>query len=96
VRKSGGAVGGVEGLPEVVEESVGGGDGVRADLDLDGVVAAGGADEFPDCPADAIATYSSESSSVASPSPSGISEKDADPSLVTLLWNERKSIRLVL
>ena len=27
---------------------MGGGDGVRADLDLDGAAAAGGADEFPD------------------------------------------------
>jgi hypothetical protein len=31
----------------VVWPGVGGGDGMRADLDLDGAVAAGGADEFP-------------------------------------------------
>jgi hypothetical protein len=40
-----------QGLLEVVGEGVGGGDGVRAGLDGDGAVAAGGADEFPDAPA---------------------------------------------
>jgi len=35
-----------QGLLEVVGEGVGGGDGVRAGLDGDGAVAAGGADEF--------------------------------------------------
>jgi hypothetical protein len=38
----------VEGLVEVVGQSVGGGDGVPVGLDLDG--AAGGADELPDRP----------------------------------------------
>jgi hypothetical protein len=39
---------GVEGLAEIVGEGVGGGDGARAGLDLDGAVAAGGADELAD------------------------------------------------
>ena len=39
---------GFEGLAEVVGEGVGGGDDVLAGLDLDGAVAAGGFDEFPD------------------------------------------------
>jgi hypothetical protein len=36
----------VEGIAEVVEQGFGGGDGVVADLDLDGLVAAGGADKL--------------------------------------------------
>ena len=48
VRKSLVAVDGVEGLAEVVGEGVGGGDGLPSGLDLDGAVAAGGLDEFPD------------------------------------------------
>jgi hypothetical protein len=51
VRKSLVAVDGVEGLAEVVGEGVGGGDGLPSGLDLDGAVAAGGLDEFPDRPA---------------------------------------------
>jgi hypothetical protein len=35
-------------LAEVVGEGIDGGDGVQACLDLDGSVAAGGADEFAD------------------------------------------------
>jgi hypothetical protein len=45
VRKS---AGGVEGLAEVLGEWVGGGDGSGSGLDLDGAVAAGGADELLD------------------------------------------------
>ena len=41
----------MEGLAQVVGEGVGGGDGVRPGLDLDGAVAAGGLDEFADGPA---------------------------------------------
>ena len=48
VRKSAGAFDRFEGLAEVVGDSVGGGDGVRAGLDLDGAVAAGGTDELAD------------------------------------------------
>ena len=47
VRKSGGAVDGVEGLAQVVGDGVGGGDGLPSGLDLDGAVAAGCPDEFP-------------------------------------------------
>jgi hypothetical protein len=36
----------VKGLSEVGGQGVGGGDGVVVDLDFDGAVAAGGADEF--------------------------------------------------
>lgn len=43
----------IEGLAEVVGQGVGGGDGVGAGLDLD-AVAAGGADELPDCPAGGV------------------------------------------
>jgi hypothetical protein len=39
---------GVDGLARVVGEGAGGGDGVRAGLDLDGAVAAGGLDELAD------------------------------------------------
>jgi hypothetical protein len=46
VRKSASAVNSFEDL--VAADGVGGGDGVRADLDLDGAVAAGRADEFAD------------------------------------------------
>jgi hypothetical protein len=42
------AVDAVEGFAEVTGQGVGGGDGVGAGLDLDGSVAAGSADEFPD------------------------------------------------
>jgi hypothetical protein len=48
VRKSAIGVDGVEGLAEIVGERVGGGDGLPTGLDLDGAVAAGGADELPD------------------------------------------------
>ena len=48
VRKSAIGVDGVEGLTEIVGERVGGGDGLPTGLDLDGAVAAGGADELPD------------------------------------------------
>jgi hypothetical protein len=41
----------IEGCPEVVGQGVGGGDGVRPGLDLDGAVAAGGLDELADGPA---------------------------------------------
>jgi hypothetical protein len=41
----------VDGLAEVVGERAGGGDGVRACLDLDGAVAACGLDEVADGPA---------------------------------------------
>src|SRR3954469_7666809 len=44
------AVDGVEGCAEVVGKGVGGCDGVGAGLDLDGAVAAGGADELLDGP----------------------------------------------
>jgi hypothetical protein len=47
VRKSVGAVDGVEGLAEVAGDGVGGGDGLPSGADLDGAVAAGGLDEFP-------------------------------------------------
>jgi hypothetical protein len=47
VRKSVGAVDGVEGLAQVVGNGVGGGDRLLAGLDLDLAVAAGGLDEFP-------------------------------------------------
>lgn len=50
VRKSVGVVDGVEGSAEVVGKGVGSGDDVLAGLDLDGPVAAGGADELPDRP----------------------------------------------
>jgi hypothetical protein len=40
-----------EGYSEVGGQGVGGGDGVRAGLDLDGAVDAGGLDEFADGPA---------------------------------------------
>jgi hypothetical protein len=43
-----------EGLAEVVGQRVGGGDDVRAGLDLDRAVAACGADEFPDRPSRAV------------------------------------------
>jgi hypothetical protein len=46
VRKSVGAGDGFEGLAEFAGDWVGGGNGVRAGLDLDGAVAAGGLDEF--------------------------------------------------
>ena len=42
---------GFEGLPEVVGQGIGGGDGLPSGLDLDGAVAAGCLDEFPDRPA---------------------------------------------
>src|SRR6266571_9137579 len=42
------AVDGVEGVAEVVQQGVGSGDDAGGGLDLDGVVAACGADEFPD------------------------------------------------
>ena len=48
VRTSAAAGNGFEGLSEVVGEGVGGGDGLSSGLDLDGAVAAGGLDEFPD------------------------------------------------
>jgi len=51
VRNSVVAVDGVEGLVQVVGEGVGGDDGLPSGLDLDGAVAAGGLDEFPDRPA---------------------------------------------
>jgi hypothetical protein len=51
VRKSGGASDRFEGLTKVGREGAGGGNGVRVGLDLDGPVAAGGADELPDGPA---------------------------------------------
>ena len=41
----------VEGCPEVGWQGIGGGDGVRPGLDLDGAVAAGGLDESADGPA---------------------------------------------
>jgi hypothetical protein len=41
-------VDGVDGLAQVVGEGAGGNDGVRAGLDLDGAVAAGGLDELAD------------------------------------------------
>ena len=40
----------VEGVADVVRHRVGVGDGVGVGLDLDGLVAAGGADELPDRP----------------------------------------------
>lgn len=46
--KSTGAVDCFEGLAEVAGERAGGGDGMRAGLDLHGSVAACGADELPD------------------------------------------------
>ncbi len=46
VRKSAGAVDRIEGLAQVVGERVGGGNGVRVGLDLDGAVAAGCPDKF--------------------------------------------------
>ena len=51
MRTSAAADDGFEGLAEVVGEGVGGGDGLPSGLDLDGAVAAGGLDEFPDRPA---------------------------------------------
>jgi hypothetical protein len=51
VRKSVGAGDCFEGLAEVGGQWVGDGDGVVAGLDLDGAVAAGGADELADGPA---------------------------------------------
>jgi hypothetical protein len=51
VRRSAGVVDRAEGLAQVVGERVGGGDGVRPGLDLDGAVAAGGLDELSDRPA---------------------------------------------
>jgi hypothetical protein len=47
VHISAGAVDGVEGLAEVVGDGGGGGNGVLADMNLDGAVAAGRLDEFP-------------------------------------------------
>ena len=47
-RKSASAVNSFEDLVEVAADGVGDGDGARADLDLDGAVAAGRADEFAD------------------------------------------------
>lgn len=44
-------VDGAECLAQVVREWVGGGDGLPSGLDLNGAVAAGGLDEFPDRPA---------------------------------------------
>jgi len=41
----------VEGCPEVGGQGVGGGDGVRPGLDLNGAIAAGGLDELADGPA---------------------------------------------
>jgi hypothetical protein len=46
--RSGIVVDAVDGFAEVAGEGVGGGDDVASGLDLDGAVAAGGADEFPD------------------------------------------------
>jgi hypothetical protein len=43
-----------EGIAEVWRQRVFGGEGVVADTDLDGAVAAGGADELPDGPAGAV------------------------------------------
>jgi hypothetical protein len=43
-----------EGVAEAGRERVFGGEGVLAGADLDGAVAAGGADEFPDGPAGAV------------------------------------------
>jgi hypothetical protein len=43
-----GGVDGVEGLAEVVGQGVGSGDRLPPGLDLDGALAAGGLDEFPD------------------------------------------------
>jgi hypothetical protein len=51
VRKSVVAVGGVEGLAEVVGEGAVSGDGLPSGLDLDGAVSAGCLDEFSDRPA---------------------------------------------
>ena len=51
VRRPAGVADRFEGVAEVVGERVGGGDGVRAGLDFDGAVAAGGPDEFADGPA---------------------------------------------
>jgi hypothetical protein len=51
VRRLAGLVDRFEGLAQVAGEGVGGGDGVRPGLDLDGAVAAGGLDEFADGPA---------------------------------------------
>jgi len=48
VSKSVVVVDGAEGLAEVVGDRVGGGDGLPSGLDLNGAVAAGGLDEFPD------------------------------------------------
>jgi hypothetical protein len=48
VRTSAGVVDHGEGVAEVVGQGVGGGDGVRAGLDLDGAVTARGLDELPD------------------------------------------------
>lgn len=48
VRKPAGAVDRFEGLTAFIEEGVGGGDGVRPGLDLDGSVAACDLDEFAD------------------------------------------------
>jgi hypothetical protein len=51
VRRPAGVADRFEGLAEVVGEGGGGGDGVRAGLNFDGAVAAGGLDEFADGPA---------------------------------------------
>jgi hypothetical protein len=42
---------GFQGVAEVVGQGVSGGDGLPSGLDLDGAVAVGGLDEFPDRPA---------------------------------------------
>ena len=47
VRKSVGAVDGVEGLAQVIGDRVGSGDGLPSGPDLDGAVPAGCLDEFP-------------------------------------------------
>jgi hypothetical protein len=49
--RSGIAVDAVEGFMEVMGQGVGGGDDVVTGVDLDGAVAAGGADELADRPA---------------------------------------------
>lgn len=51
MRKSAGAADRCEALAEFVGEGVGDGDGVRAGLDHDGAVTAGGRDEFAGGPA---------------------------------------------
>jgi len=51
VRRGSGAGNGLEGLPEVAGEGIGGGDGLPSGLDLNGAVSAGCLDELPDRPA---------------------------------------------